>query len=110
MKMQLTKEKTEIKVGDVVTEHLWSDRHVHDVLKVTANTVTIRQRTPVVDKKPVFQVGGFCAIVIENGTWHTEPNPEGRVSRAHLRKDGCFYTDMGAPLTVGDHYFYDRAF
>lgn len=99
----------EISAGTIVTECLYSDRNVYDVIARTEKSLTLRERKPILDKKPVMQTGGFCAVVIENAVWHTEPDTTGMITKAWMRKDGKFHTGMGI-VVIGDNYFYDCAF
>jgi hypothetical protein len=94
---------------DIVTECMYTDRRVWDVIACTAKTLTIRERTAVLDQKAEFEIGGFLASVTKNAVWHTKPKTDGIVKKAHLRKDGRFHTDCGK-LIVGDHYFFDYNF
>jgi len=104
-----------IKVGDGVTVHLYSDAKAATVIKVTACTVTVQYDTATLDPnfKPEFVIGGFAGHCTNQNeqTYTYERDPNGRVeSFRWSNKYGTYGTPNNLRLTKGRHEFYDYNF
>ena len=107
-------ERYEVKVGDGVTYHLYSDSQACTVTKRTAKTITIQEDKATLDPnfKPEFVVGGFAGHCTNQNeqTYTYESDPNGRTITARWsEKRGAFvYCDK--IITNGRHQFYDYNF
>ncbi len=107
-------ERYEVKVGDGVTYHLYSDSHACTVIKRTAKTITIQEDKATLDPnfKPEWVAGGFAGHCTnqDEQTYTYEHNPDGRIITARWSdKRGAFvYCDK--IITNGRHEFYDYNF
>ena len=107
-------ERYEVKVGDGVTYHLYSDSQACTVIKRTAKTITIQEDKATLDPnfKPEFVVGGFAGHCTNQNeqTYTYESDPNGRTITARWsEKRGAFvYCDK--IITNGRHQFYDYNF
>jgi hypothetical protein len=118
LKEQITSAKRfQVKVGDGVTLHLYSDSQAHTVIKRTAKTITIQRdkatRNP--DFKPEFISGGFSAHCTnqDEQTYTYESNPEGSITVCRWSERlGCYTTggDQSIKIYNGRHEFYDYNF
>ena len=106
----------ELKVGDGVTMHLWSDAHACTVIARTAKTLTIQRdkatRSPAF--KPEWIPGGFSAICTnsEDQEWSYERDPHGAITRCRWsEKRGCWQTGSDGSIRIGrgrhEHYDYN---
>ena len=113
----------ELKVGDVATYTIYTDRKVVDIVKVSASGKTVhgQVRTPELVKKPKMIPGGFAAIVVENAEWVTHSNPSGEIMKFTLRtkkngtqiwkRVGSRTNSPGSTLNPHvDAYYYDYGF
>ena len=104
----------DVKVGDGATVTYWTDRHACTIIKRTAKTLTLQQDKAILSEnfKPVFVPGGFMGTVINQNeqSYTYEPDPSGRIYKAHWsEKHGGFYSD-GLRVIKGRHEFYDYNF
>ena len=106
-----------IKVGDGVTVHLWSDAHAATVIKKTRCTITVQydKATLSPDFKPEFVTGGFCAHCTNQNeqTYTYEKDENGRIETYRWSDKRIRYQgggDGSIYLTKGRHEFYDYNF
>ena len=104
-----------IKVGDGVTVHLYSDAHAATVIKVTACSVTVQYDKATLDPnfKPEWIAGGFAAHCTnqDEQTYTYERNPKGRIETYRWsNRYGSYGTPGNLRLTKGRHEFYDYNF
>lgn len=110
-------------VGMGVTELGWSDRHPWEIIEVVSDRkIKLRSMTATRDPewKPEVVAGGFSGHCVNNNEqrWKIEPNPEGKVKFATLRKNGKWIWvgepavgSCAAGLRLGEaRYFYDYNF
>lgn len=96
--------------------YLHSDVQPFEVVReVNAKTVEIRRRAAVKspDFTPNFVPGGFSAVCtnLHDQKWIITPDPEARVVRARLRKDGQWWSAYGRHVMADEpRKFYDYAF
>lgn len=107
---------TNVKVGDGVTMHMYSDSHAGTVVKVTKTTITVQQDKATLDPnfKPKMHAGGFaghCSNQNEQ-TYTYEPNPNAeKVTFTWSQKRSGYYNKKrGLSLTKGRREFYDYNF
>lgn len=105
----------DVKVGDGVTVHYWTDAHAGTIIARTAKTLTIRQDKAILspDFKPDFIPGGFCGTVINQNeqTYTYEPDENGMIYKAYWSDRKCgFYAEKCLRVTKGRHEFYDYNF
>ena len=105
--------KENVKVGDGVTVHLYSDAHAYTVIKRTANTLTLRRckATHADGWKPEYIPGGFSVICIndEDQRWQYEEDEDGEIVKANWSKRG-FRVYGSCYVTFGRHEHYDYNF
>lgn len=105
-----------VKVGDGVTMHLWSDAHAGTVVKVTKTSVTVQRDIATLDPswKPEFIVGGFAGHCTNQSTqkYNYETNPNGELTTFRWSKVYQQYriSKTGLSLSKGRHEFYDYNF
>lgn len=104
----------DIKVGDGVTIHLWSDSQAYTVIKRTPKMLVL-QRDKVTKKngwKPEWIEGGFSAICInqEDQEWNYEIDPEGSILKVYWSEKRGAFTYCDKNVTPGRHEFYDYNF
>lgn len=104
-----------VKVGDGVTVHLWSDAHAATIIKVTKCSVTVQYDTATLDPswKPEWIPGGFAGHCVnqDEQTYTYERNPNGRIETYRWsNKYGSYGTPGNLRLTKGRHEFYDYNF
>ena len=104
-----------VKVGDGVTVHLWSDAHAATIIKVTKCSVTVQYDTATLDPnwKPEWIAGGFAGHCVnqDEQTYTYERNPKGRIETYRWsNKYGSYGTPGNLRLTKGRHEFYDYNF
>lgn len=105
----------DVKVGDGVTVHYWTDAHAGTVIKRSAKSLTIRQDKAILDPdfKPDFITGGFAAHCTnqDEQSYTYEPNEDGRIYKAYWsdRKRG-FFAEKCLRITKGRHEYYDYNF
>jgi len=104
-----------VKVGDGVTIHLWSDAHAATVIKVTASTITVQHDKATLDPnfKPEWIPGGFAGHCTnqDEQTYTYERNPNGHIETFRWSKKYGRYGTYGNPwLSKGRHEFYDYNF
>lgn len=102
-------------VGDGATICHYSDRIACTVVRISASgkTLWMREDSSTLDNwKPEIVPGGFAGHCVNNAEqrYIYQPNPDGRVHRASLRKDGKFRTTNGEPVIPGRHHFHDYNF
>lgn len=85
---------TDIQAGDFLSESLVTDTIVYEVVKVTAQTATIRHTdsTGTTHEDPHCDKGANGLSVQWEGC---KPNPDAETRRLHIRKDGT--------LRIGNH-------
>jgi hypothetical protein len=105
-----------IKVGDGVTMHLYSDAHAGTVIKVTKTTVTVQRDKATLNPnfKPEFVVGGFAGHCTNQNeqtyTYEQNPNVETVVFRWSTKYGSYRNNAQGRKLMKGRHEFYDYNF
>ncbi len=109
--------KPEVGIG--VTELLYTDREVYTIINVSKSgkVITIQEDecTLLNQDELEFHVGGFAAHCSNQSQqrWECKPNPNGKIMKASLRKDGIFRikgcTSSGK-LVEGRHKFHDFNF
>jgi hypothetical protein len=105
-----------VKVGDGVTVHLYSDSHACTVTKVTKSSVTVQQDTATLDPnwKPEFVVGGFAGHCTNQNdqTYTYERNENGQEYTFRWSKKYNQYrqSKSGLKLFKGRREFYDYNF
>lgn len=83
-------------VGQGVTLTTWTDAISGTIVRVTPKTITFRRDKTTLLNGPlsgepdalVMTPGGFAAHTTGTQRWSTEPDPEGRLYKATLRKNG----------------------
>lgn len=105
------------KVGDHVTECLYSDRISYTVVKKTAKTIVVQKDFQEIDKdkwKPEIIPGGFAGHCTNQSeqVWKVESNPNGALERFHANKNGFYKTKYSSrrDVILGAHPFYDYNF
>ena len=101
--------------GDGSTVCHYSDLTAGTVIKISPSgkTVWMREDIATLDNwKPEIVPGGFAGHCVNNAEqrYTYQPNPDGRIHRASLRKDGRFRTTNGEPVIPGRHHFHDYNF
>lgn len=105
-----------VKVGDGVTMHLYSDAHAGTVIKKTNTSLTIQRDKATRDPnfKPEFSVGGFaghCSNQNEQTyTYEQDPNGETVIFRWSKKYNEYRNSKRGQSLTKGRREFYDYNF
>lgn len=105
-----------LKVGDGVTCHMWSDAHAFTVIKRTAKTITIQQDEAILsnDFKPEIIPHGFVGTCINmyDQKYTYERNPNGATYTCRWSdKLGGFKNPLGnGCVSIGRHEFYDYNF
>ena len=102
-------------VGDGATVCHYSDRTACTVIRISPSgkTVWMREDIATLDGwKPEIVPGGFAGHCVNNAEqrYTYQPNPDGRVHRASLRKGGRIRTTNGEPVIPGRHHFHDYNF
>lgn len=104
----------EVKVGDGVTYHLYSDSQACTVIKRTAKSITIQEDEATLnpDFKPEMVVGGFAAHCTNQNeqTYTYKANPKGRKITARWSDKFGAFMYCGKAITNGRHQFYDYNF
>lgn len=107
-------ERFEVKVGDGVTYHLWSDAQACTVIKRTAKSITIQEDEATLDPnfKPEMIVGGFAAHCTNQNeqTYTYKANKNGRKITARWSDKFGAFMYCGKAITNGRHQFYDYNF
>lgn len=112
------------KIGDLVTESLYSDSHAGRVIDIRRNgrEVVMQEDTAIIDPtfKPEFVSGGFAGHCVNqrDQKYTYQPNPDGAVSVFTLRawRRIKVWTRKGNDpnghnqLKHGQHKFYDYNF
>ncbi len=103
------------KPGDGTTICHHSDRTACTVVRVSASgkTVHIQEDHATLDNwKPEFVAGGFAGHCVNNAEqrYTYQPNPQGVIHRASLRKDGRYRTTNRERVISGRHQFHDYNF
>jgi hypothetical protein len=105
-----------VKVGDGVTMHLYSDAHAGTVIKKTKTSVTVQRDDATIDPnwKPEIQAGGFAGHCSnqDSQVYTYEQNPNGEtITFRWSKKYGQFRNQkISQSLTKGRHEFYDYNF
>jgi hypothetical protein len=104
--------KETTRVGDYVTEVIFTDREVYKVIARTKCTLTLQRVKATRITKPEFIVGGFAGHCTNNDKikYTYEDDPSGMIKKAHwsrLREE--FQTKIGA-IIDGAHEYYDYNF
>lgn len=112
---EIYKEKNrEIKEGDGVTYHLYSDSHACTVIKKTKQKIIMQQDKATRDPsfEPKFIVGGFAAHCVNQNEqkWLYERDNEGAIIEARWNEKHGAFMYCGKPVTLGRHEFYDYNF
>lgn len=103
-------------VGDGATVCHYSDSTACTIIRISASGKTIWIQEDIAtladDWKPEIIPGGFSGHCVNNHSqsYTYKPNPEGKVYRASLRKDGRIRTTSGERVTEGRYHFYDYNF
>lgn len=107
-------ERYEVKEGDGVTVHLYSDAEAFTVIKRTAKTITIQRDTAILDEnfKPEFVEGGFCGHCVnqDEQTYAYKRNPNGRKITARWSEKRGAFLYLDKIITNGRREFYDYNF
>lgn len=106
---------SDVKVGDGVTVHYYTDAKAYTVIKRTAQELTLQRDKAILspDFKPEFIPGGFCGTVInqEEQSYSYEPDKNGRVVKAYWSEaKKAFYVEKSLRVGKGRHEFYDYNF
>jgi len=95
----------------------YSDITPYEIVKVISDkTLEVREMDAKLaeGQKPEFIVGGFSAHCINQHQlkYDISSNPEYKVIRIRLRKNGCFYSSNGERFKLADEpqKFYDYNF
>lgn len=95
----------------------YSDVEPYEIFRyVSDKTIEVRKMKSERDTswKMDFRPGGFCGTVVNQNEqkWIITSNPEGRVIRIRLRKDGRWYDASGNRYGLSDEpvKFYDYNF
>jgi hypothetical protein len=105
-----------VKVGDGVTMHMYSDAHAGTVIKVTKTSVTIQRDDATLSPefKPEFVVGGFAGHCTNQSDqrYTYEQNKNGSTMTFRWSKKYNRFQDgkTGRSLTKGRREFYDYNF
>lgn len=105
----------DVKVGDGVTVHYWSDAEAYTVIARTAKSLTLRRCKATLDPnfKPEFITGGFAAHCLNqcDQTYTYEEDENGAVVKAYYSKaKRGFFVQKSLRVTRGRHEFYDYNF
>ena len=104
----------EVKVGDGVTYHLWSDAQACTVIKRTAKSITIQEDEAILDPnfKPEIIPGGFAGHCVNQNeqTYTYKANPNGMIIVARWSDKYGAFMYCGKRITNGRHQFYDYNF
>jgi hypothetical protein len=103
------------KPGDGVTICHFSDRTACTVVRVGASgkTIWLQEDTATLDGwKPEILPGGFSGHCTNNAEqrYAYQPNPNGAIHRASLRKDGTWRTTNRERVSPGRSQFHDYNF
>jgi len=105
-----------IKPGDFVTVHLYSDAYAYTVVRITKKFVEVRQAKQERDPswKPEIVPGGFAGHCTNNYSqkWIVTENPDAPIGKLSVGRDGTL-RGLGSRrpnVTVGAHPFYDYNF
>lgn len=114
------KEATTFKAGDGATIHLYSDSHAYTVIAVSkgGKKITLqRDKCKLLNGASsgekdalTFTPGGFCGHTSGVQRWDMQPDPNGGVTVATLRKDGRWRQRgcrTSGRVTAGRHEHYD---
>jgi hypothetical protein len=101
--------------GDGATICHYSDRTACTVIRVSPSgkTIHLQRDTATLDGwKPEVVSGGFSGHCVNNAEqkYIYQPDSDGPIHRASLRKDGRFRTANGEPVIPGRHHFHDYNF
>lgn len=95
----------------------YSDVNPYEIVKVISDkTIEVREMDAKLaeGEKPQFIVGGFAGHCTNQRElkWDISSNPENRVIRIRIRKDGYFYAASGQRFMLADKpvKFYDYNF
>ena len=93
----------------------YSDRTACTVIRISPSgkTIWMQEDTAVLDGwKPEFVAGGFGGHCVNNTEqrYVYQPNPQGAIHRASVRKDGKLRTTNGERVVSGRHHFHDYNF
>ena len=116
LKKYICREKhNNVKVGDGVTIHLWSDSEAYTVIKRTPKRITVQRDKATLssDFKPEWIEGGFAGHCINQNeqSWTYESDPEGRtLVLGWSDKLGGWKDPYGRKVQLGRHEFYDYNF
>ncbi len=102
-------------VGGGATVCHYSDRTACTVIRISPSgkTVWMQEDIAVHDNwKPDIKPGGFAGHCVNNTEqrYAYQPNLQGVIHRASLRKDGKFRTTNGEPVIPGRRQFHDYNF
>jgi len=119
-------EPTTFEVGDGATYRTYTDYSAYTVIEVSCNgkTITLREDKATLlngfnsgeEDALKFTPGGFAGHVSGAQRYKFEPNPDGRVIKASLRKNGQWVrtghptSSPGCRVTKGRRQFYDYNF
>jgi hypothetical protein len=94
----------ELKVGDGMTEVLWSDRHAYTIIGFSESRQTVRVQ------RDNFHRTDDRGYYTESQNYRFESNPEGAVLTLRWsKKRGC-YTHKGTPFWPGRQEYRDPSF
>ncbi len=110
-----TTERYNVKIGDGVTIHYYSDSHAGTIIDRTKNSITIQQDKATLksDWKPEFIPGGFAGHCInqEDQEYVYERDDNGRIYKAYWSKvKGRFVADKCLSISNGRQEYYDYNF
>ena len=102
-------------MGDGATVTYWTDRKAYDIIRRTANTLTLRRckATLKPEFKPIFVSGGFSAHCINQyeQDYDYAPDENGAVVKAYWsEKRNGFFVRGSLRVIPGRHEFYDYNF
>ncbi len=104
----------EIKEGDGVTVHLWSDAHAYTVIKRTPSTITIQRDNATLNPnfKPEWIAGGFAGHCTnqDEQSYTYERNPNGEKITLRFSKKWGRFMYLGKAITIGRDEYYDYNF
>lgn len=103
----------EVKVGDGVTRHLYTDAEACTVIARTANTITIRDDKATLNREKshlTFTPGGFAGHTEGHQEYDYEEDVHGSVHKARWSEKRQGFVCDGKKLTLGRHKFYDYNF
>jgi len=104
-----------VKVGDGITCHGYSDSHAYTVIAKTAKTITIQRDDATLDNwKPEVILGGFvghCTNQSSQKYIYTQ-NKDNPPEKLHADRQGYFHSnnDKNHKVTLGRNEFYDYNF